>query len=168
LHWPVGLARRPLKAKAFYGTIAAATLVGGALNFTPIDPVKALFWSAVINGVVAVPVMAMTMRMATSRKIMGKFRVRGLLRALGWLATVTMALAAIGMFATWGPDRAPAYPSLASMPGGTRSTWSAVSAISRIARGSVGALFTARARSMVSRRAPMRRTRSTSSIAPSR
>ena len=99
LHWPVGLARQPLKAKAFYGTIAAATLVGGALNFTPIDPVKALFWSAVINGVVAVPVMVMTMRMATSRKIMGKFHVRGLLRALGWLATATMAIAAIGMFA---------------------------------------------------------------------
>ena len=99
LHWPVGLARQPLKAKAFYGTIAAATLVGGVLNFTPIDPVKALFWSAVINGVVAVPVMVMTMRMATSQKIMGKFHVRGLLRLLGWLATATMAVAAIGMFA---------------------------------------------------------------------
>ena len=102
LQWPVGLARRPLQAKAFYGTIAAATLVGGALNFMPIDPVKALFWSAVINGVVAVPVMVMTMRLATSRKIMGKFRVRGLLRVLGWLATATMAIAAIGMFATLG------------------------------------------------------------------
>ncbi len=102
LRWPVGLARLPLKAKAFYGTIAAATVVGGALNFTSIDPVKALFWSAVINGVVAVPIMVMTMRMATSRKIMGKFHVRGLLRALGWLATATMAIAAIGMFATWG------------------------------------------------------------------
>ena len=102
LQWPVGLARRPLQAKAFYGTIAVATLVGGALNFMPIDPVKALFWSAVINGVVAVPVMVMTMQMATSGKIMGAFRVRGLLRALGWLATATMAVAAIGMFATSG------------------------------------------------------------------
>ena len=102
LRWPVGLARQPKQAKAFYGTIAVATLIGGALNFTPIDPVKALFWSAVINGVVAVPVMVMTMRMATSKHIMGKFQVRGLLRALGWLATLTMALAAIGMFATWG------------------------------------------------------------------
>lgn len=102
LQWPVGLAREPLKAKAFYGTIAVATLVGGALNFTSIDPVKALFWSAVINGVVAVPVMIMTMRMATSRKIMGAFHVRGLLRALGWLATATMAIATIGMLAMWG------------------------------------------------------------------
>jgi Mn2+/Fe2+ NRAMP family transporter len=56
----------------------------------------------VINGVVAVPVMVMTMRMATSERIMGAFQVRGLLRGLGWLATLTMALAAIGMFATWG------------------------------------------------------------------
>jgi len=101
LRWPVGLARRPLKAKAFYGTIAAATLVGGILNFTPLDPVKALFWSAVVNGVVAVPIMVMTMRMATNKEIMGQFDVRGLLRLLGWLATLTMAMAAIGMFATW-------------------------------------------------------------------
>lgn len=99
LRWPVGLARQPLRAKAFYGTIAAATLVGVALNFTPIDPVKALFWSAVINGVVAVPVMVMTMRMATSKAVMGAFQVRGVLRLLGWLATATMAIAAIGMFA---------------------------------------------------------------------
>ncbi len=101
LRWPVGLARRPLKAKAFYATIAGATLVGGILNFTHLDPVKALFWSAVINGVVAVPIMVMTMRMATNKKIMGEFDVRGLLRILGWLATLTMAIAAVGMFATW-------------------------------------------------------------------
>jgi NRAMP (natural resistance-associated macrophage protein)-like metal ion transporter len=99
LQWPVGLAQIPKKAKAFYGTIAVATVIGVALNFSPIDPVKALFWSAVINGVVAVPVMVMTMRLATSKKIMGKFQVRGLLRLLGWLATATMAIAAIGMFA---------------------------------------------------------------------
>ena len=101
LRWPVGLAREPLKAKAFYGTIAAATLIGGIMNFTPLDPVKALFWSAVINGVVAVPIMVMTMRMATDKKVMGAFDVKGLLRILGWLATLTMALAAVGMFATW-------------------------------------------------------------------
>ena len=100
--WPVGLASQPSKAKAFYVTIAVATFIGGALNFTPIDPVKALFWSAVVNGVVAVPIMVMTMRMATSQKIMGKFHVRGLLRILGWVATLTMAAAALGMFATLG------------------------------------------------------------------
>jgi Mn2+/Fe2+ NRAMP family transporter len=101
LRWPVGLARAPFQAKAFYGTIAAATLVGGIMNFTTLDPVKALFWSAVLNGVVAVPVMAMTMRMATNKDVMGNFKVRGALLWLGWLATLVMALAAIGMFATW-------------------------------------------------------------------
>jgi Mn2+/Fe2+ NRAMP family transporter len=71
------------------------------MNFTPLDPVKALFWSAVINGVVAVPIMFMTMRMATNKLVMGKFDVRGVLRVLGWLATATMAVAALGMLATW-------------------------------------------------------------------
>ncbi len=75
--------------------------MGSILNFTPLDPVKALFWSAVINGVVAVPVMFMTMRMATNSKVMGQFSVHGLLRFLGWAATAAMALAAIGMLATW-------------------------------------------------------------------
>jgi Mn2+/Fe2+ NRAMP family transporter len=101
LGWRVGLAQQPLRAKAFYATITAATIIGGILNFTPIDPVKALFWSAVINGVVAVPVMFMTMRIATDAKIMGKFHVHGPLRVLGWLATLIMACAAIAMFATW-------------------------------------------------------------------
>jgi len=55
----------------------------------------------VVNGVVAVPIMVMTMRMATNKEIMGPFGVRGPLRLLGWLATLTMAMAAIGMFATW-------------------------------------------------------------------
>jgi Mn2+/Fe2+ NRAMP family transporter len=55
--WRVGLARRPFQAKAFYGVIAAATTIGVGLNFASIDPVKALYWSAVVNGVVAVPVM---------------------------------------------------------------------------------------------------------------
>jgi Mn2+/Fe2+ NRAMP family transporter len=102
LQWPVGLARRPPKAKAFYGTIAAATVVGAMLNFSALDPVKALFWSAVLNGVVAVPVMVMMMLMAIRRDVMGEFIIGPLLRVIGWLATAAMALAAIGMFATWG------------------------------------------------------------------
>jgi NRAMP (natural resistance-associated macrophage protein)-like metal ion transporter len=102
LRWPVGLARQPLRAKAFYGTIAAATAVGVALNFSAIDPVKALFWSAVVNGVVAVPVMTMTMLLAARPNVMGRFALRGPLKVMGWLSTAAMALAAIGMFATWG------------------------------------------------------------------
>ena len=102
LHWRVGLAQLPGRARAFYGTIAAATLVGAVLNFTPLDPIKALFWSAVINGVAAVPIMVMIMLMASRRQVMGQFTLSPWLKTLGWLATAVMAAAAIGMFATWG------------------------------------------------------------------
>lgn len=90
------------RARAFYATIAAATLVGAALNFTSLDPVKALIWSAIINGVAAVPIMAMIMLMATRKAVMGEFTLTRWLTVLGWLATATMAAAAVGMFATWG------------------------------------------------------------------
>jgi NRAMP (natural resistance-associated macrophage protein)-like metal ion transporter len=100
--WPIGLGRQPRKAPAFYATIVVATVVGVVLNFTPLDPVKALFWSAVVNGVVAVPIMVMTVLMAVRRDVMGDFVIGPALKALGWLATAVMALAAVGMFATWG------------------------------------------------------------------
>ena len=102
LQWPVGLAQRPGRAPAFYATIAAATLIGALLNFSPLDPIKALFWSAVINGVAAVPIMVMIMLMASRKRVMGQFTLRPLLATLGWLATAAMAVAAVGMFATWG------------------------------------------------------------------
>ena len=102
LRWRVGLAQRPGRAPAFYGTIALATLLGAALNFTPLDPIKALFWSAVINGVAAVPIMVMIMLMASRTEVMGEFALRPLLKAFGWLATAVMTVAAIGMFVTWG------------------------------------------------------------------
>ena len=102
LHWRVGLAQRPGRARAFYGTIAVGTCVGAVLNFTPLDPIKALFWSAVINGVAAVPIMVMIMLMASRRQVMGQFTLTPWLTALGWLASAVMAAAAIGMFATWG------------------------------------------------------------------
>jgi NRAMP (natural resistance-associated macrophage protein)-like metal ion transporter len=102
LHWRVGLAERPGRARAFYSTIAAATFVGVVLNFTPLDPIKALFWSAVVNGVAAVPIMVMIMLMASRRKVMGQFKLTPWLKTLGWLATAVMAAAAIAMFATWG------------------------------------------------------------------
>ncbi len=102
LHWHVGLAQRPVRARAFYGTIAVATCIGAALNFTALDPIKALFWSAVINGVAAVPIMVMIMLIASRRQVMGQFKLTPLLSTLGWLASAVMAAAAIGMFATWG------------------------------------------------------------------
>jgi NRAMP (natural resistance-associated macrophage protein)-like metal ion transporter len=97
----VGLARKPHRAPTFYAVIALATAVGAALNFTPIDPIRALFWSAVINGVVAVPVMAMTMHLAGSRAAMGRFTLPRGLKIVGWLATAVMAAATAGMLAMW-------------------------------------------------------------------
>ena len=102
LQWRVGLAQHPSRAKRFYGVIAAATLVGAGLNFTPLDPIKALFWSAVINGVAAVPIMVMIMLLGSRQKVMRQFTLSPWLKSLGWLATAIMAAAAIGMFATWG------------------------------------------------------------------
>jgi NRAMP (natural resistance-associated macrophage protein)-like metal ion transporter len=101
LGWNVGLAKKPHRAKAFYSTIAVATLVGVVLNFTSIDPIKALFWSAVINGVVAVPVMAMMMHLSGKRAAMGDFQLPVGLKIMGWLATAVMAAAAVGLVATW-------------------------------------------------------------------
>jgi Mn2+/Fe2+ NRAMP family transporter len=102
MQWPSGLAKKPGKAKAFYATIVVSTFGGAVLNMTPIDPIKALFWSAVINGVVAVPVMVMLMLMASNKKIMGKFAIKPVLKFMGWLSTAVMAAVAIAMFVTWG------------------------------------------------------------------
>jgi Mn2+/Fe2+ NRAMP family transporter len=101
LDWPTGLSRRPLDARAFYGTIIVATLIGVAINFVDIDPVKALFWSAVINGVVAVPLMAVMMVMGAAPKVLGRFTLPWGLRVLGWLCTAVMAVAVAIMFWTW-------------------------------------------------------------------
>ncbi len=94
--WPVGLDRKPRRAKAFYGTIVAATAIGALMNFTPIDPIRALIVAAMINGIVSVPVMAVMMLVSTRKSVMGVFTVNGPLLWLGWLATMVMA-AAVGM-----------------------------------------------------------------------
>lgn len=98
--WPVGLAYKAMRAKAFYGTITVAVVIGALMNVSPIDPVKALFWTAVINGVVAVPVMVATIYLASSRLVMGNFTIGRGLKFFGCLATAVMAAAAVGMFAT--------------------------------------------------------------------
>jgi len=95
--WSVGLARLPAQAKAFYGAIAVATILGGLLNFTPIDPIKALFWSAVINGVVAVPILIGTMLVVSRRSTMGDFTASTMLKLFGWASTAVMAAAVIAM-----------------------------------------------------------------------
>jgi NRAMP (natural resistance-associated macrophage protein)-like metal ion transporter len=100
--WPASLDHKALEAKRFYGVLAVATILGLSLNFTPIDPIKALFWAAVINGVLAGPVMVVIMLMATNADVMGKFILSRRLRITGWLATVVMLLAAGGLLVTWG------------------------------------------------------------------
>jgi len=99
-HWPVGLARQPMEAKAFYATLAIATVIGIIVNFIGVDPIRALYWSAVINGVVAVPVMIVMMLMASDRRVMGELTIPSALKAVGWIATGVMALSAVAMGVT--------------------------------------------------------------------
>ncbi|MBX9844585.1 MAG: divalent metal cation transporter [Xanthobacteraceae bacterium] len=98
--WKVGLGRKPREARAFYGIVALAGVIGIILNFTSLNPIKALYWSAVINGIVSAPVMVVMMLMAKNPKIMGKFAIGPVLNGIGWLATAVMALAAVAVLAT--------------------------------------------------------------------
>ena len=100
--WRASLERKPGEARQFYLVLAVASLVGLALNFVGINPIRALFLSAVINGVVSVPLMVVTMLMAVHPKVMGQFTLPLRLRVMGWIATVVMLLASIGLFATLG------------------------------------------------------------------
>jgi Mn2+/Fe2+ NRAMP family transporter len=98
LHWKVGLSYQPGEAKAFYATLLGAVAVGLLINLSAWNPVQALFWSAVINGVVAVPIMVTVMLLSADERVMGAFRVSGGLKLLGWTSTGVMALAAAGFF----------------------------------------------------------------------
>ncbi|WP_409026321.1 divalent metal cation transporter [Janthinobacterium sp. SUN098] len=99
-HWKNSLELAPRAAKKFYAIIVTATVIGAALCFSPLDPIKALYWSAVINGVISVPIMALMMVMASRPAIMGTLTISRRLRALGWLSTIVMATAVLAMFAT--------------------------------------------------------------------
>jgi NRAMP (natural resistance-associated macrophage protein)-like metal ion transporter len=96
--WREGLDRRLLQAKSFYATIAVATMAGVGLNFTSLDPVKALYWSAVVNGVLSAPVMAAVMLIASNRRIMGRLVLPRPLQVFGWLATLIMLAATVSFF----------------------------------------------------------------------
>ena len=98
--WEYGLNKRPTRAKQFYGVIIVATLVGLAINFVGIDPIKALFWSAVINGLLAPPLMVLIMLVANHQGIMGKRRNGRWMNVLGWAATLVMFAAAICLVVT--------------------------------------------------------------------
>jgi Mn2+/Fe2+ NRAMP family transporter len=96
--WTSGLERTVKDARGFYGIIAISMALGFALHFSSISPMKALFWSAVINGLVAVPLMAVIVLLVSKSSVMGPFTASRSLVVLGWLATGVMGIAALGMF----------------------------------------------------------------------
>ncbi len=96
--WDTGLEREPKTAMRFYGVIGLAIVLGIAVDFSPLDPIKALFWSAVLNGVITVPIIAAMMIVASSKNEMGEFTATLGQRILGWLTTAVMAVATIAMF----------------------------------------------------------------------
>ena len=101
LGWPAGLGMKLHEAKGFYALIVIGTLAGIAFDFVKIDPIRALFWTAVINGVVAVPLMVVMMVMTMQKRVMGQFTLPRPLWAMGWLSTAAMTFAVVAMFVTW-------------------------------------------------------------------
>ena len=98
--WRAGLELQPAEARGFYGLIAAAIVAAMLMNFSSIDPISALFWSAVVNGMVAVPVMIVIMLLARKHSVMGQFTLGRWHTLTGWAATALMAVASAVMFAT--------------------------------------------------------------------
>ena len=96
--WKSGLEYKPQQAIRFYAIIVAATLIGVALDWSGLNPMKALFFSAVFNGVAAAPIMAALMIVTHRPEIMGRFTERAPLLIVGWAATLVMAGASIAMF----------------------------------------------------------------------
>jgi NRAMP (natural resistance-associated macrophage protein)-like metal ion transporter len=105
MRWKFGMERRLGQATEFYGVIAAAMLVGLTMNFIGIDPIRALFWTAVINGIVAVPLIVVIMLMASRRRVMRQFVVSGYLRWVGWITAGLMTASVITMFVLWSAAR---------------------------------------------------------------
>jgi NRAMP (natural resistance-associated macrophage protein)-like metal ion transporter len=99
--WPATLQARAPDAVGFYAIIAAATVIGFGLGFTGIDSLHMLVWSAVLNGIVAVPIMAMMMVIVANAGLMGRFRGKPWLIALGWIGTALMALAVVALIVSW-------------------------------------------------------------------
>jgi NRAMP (natural resistance-associated macrophage protein)-like metal ion transporter len=99
MRWRVGLELKPKRAVKFYATLGAATIAGLSLNFVHLDPIKALFIAAVINGILAAPVMALMMLLTQNRKVMGQFTLPLYLKILGWMGTVGMCAASVAFLA---------------------------------------------------------------------
>jgi NRAMP (natural resistance-associated macrophage protein)-like metal ion transporter len=96
--WRTGLEHRPNQAKGFYGIIGIAILLGVAVDLSPLDPIKALFWSAVVNGIITVPILVAVMIVVSRQQQMGKFVATTSQRVIGWATVAMMAVAAVAMF----------------------------------------------------------------------
>jgi NRAMP (natural resistance-associated macrophage protein)-like metal ion transporter len=101
MHWKFGMERKFSEAGRFYGVIAAGVLIGLAMNFIGVDPIRALFWTAVINGVVAVPLIVVIMLMASRASVMRQFVIPNYLKWGGWITAAFMTASALAMFALW-------------------------------------------------------------------
>jgi NRAMP (natural resistance-associated macrophage protein)-like metal ion transporter len=101
LHWKHGLDEKPRRAKLFYGVIAASTLVGMLINFMGINPIKALFWTAVINGFLAPPILVVIMLVANNKAVLGRETNGRLTNVMGWITTLAMFAAAVALVLTW-------------------------------------------------------------------
>lgn len=96
--WKWGLERKATDARGFYGVIAASVLLGLVIQYSPISPMKALFWSAVINGIVAVPLLAVIVILVAKKSVMGDYTASRPIIVLGWVTTIIMGIAALRMF----------------------------------------------------------------------
>ena len=101
LGWKCGLDEKPAAAKEFYLVMAACTLGALAINFLGVNPMKALFWTAVLNGILSPPLLVIVMLIANNRKVMGRHRNGLVLNVLGWTTTAAMFAAAAVLFWTW-------------------------------------------------------------------
>ena len=99
--WPATLEAKAPDAVGFYSIIAGATVVGLALGYTPIDPIQMLVWSAVLNGIVAVPIMAVMMVVVTRLSVMGRFSANPILTFFGWAGTALMAVTVVALIWSW-------------------------------------------------------------------
>ncbi len=99
MQWRSGLDKHVMEARGFYLVIGLGTLIGTLICFTPLDPIKALVWSAIVNGVIAVPIMVVMMWLGMKRELLGDYTLTLRHRVLGWLATAVMGAAVIAMFA---------------------------------------------------------------------
>jgi Mn2+/Fe2+ NRAMP family transporter len=94
--WRASLEKKAAQAPKFYLVIGAATIIGVGLNFIGLNPIRALYWSAILNGIVATPLMVMLMLMSSSKAVIGNFELPTYLRIVGWAATAVMSVASAG------------------------------------------------------------------------